>query len=719
MKLLVLSLSILIFNSLSAIEGMWLPQLLEQLNISDMKSKGCKLSASDIYDINQPSLKDAIVSFGGFCTGEIISKEGLILTNHHCGYGQIQSHSSLDKDYLTNGFWAMDKAEELPNEGLFVTFIVRIEEVTSKILNHVTDEMSEDLRKETIQKAIKAVEKENTKGTSYGAIIKPFFEGLKYYMFITQTYNDIRLVGAPPESIGKFGGDTDNWKWPRHTGDFSFFRIYADSANQPAHYSPNNVPFKPKKHLSVNIKGIEKGDFTMVFGFPGRTNEYLPSYAVNHIVNKLNPARIKVRESKMDILSVAMKSNDAIRIQYAHKYARLSNYYKKWKGENRGITKYKGIDRKKQEEQELQRWINTDQARKIKYGNLFTDYEREYSNYAPLNFTNEYIWEALYGIEILSFSRKIYQHIELFKDSTKTTQELQKSMNKTIELSQKFFKNFNLATDMELFSALSKIYFEEIDSIYVPDGLEQYIPNNLQPNAYQKIEELYVKSPLTNHKKINLILKNTSLERLTFLESDPLYKLVTKIEAIRKEKVLTNLKVINNRLAKLHRLHMEVLFESNPDKSYYPNANSTMRVAYGQVNDYSPNDGVKYKHYTTFKGVIEKYNPDVQDFELPQKLIELYKNKSYEKYTNNKGQLPVAFISSNHTTGGNSGSPILNNKGELIGLNFDRNWEGTMSDIMYDPNQVRNIGVDIRYILFIVEYFAGAEHLVAEMDIID
>lgn len=701
-----------------AVEGMWLPQLLEQLNIEDMKSKGCKLSADDIYNINKPSLKDAIVSFGGFCTGEIVSDQGLVLTNHHCGFGQIQAHSSVQKDYLTNGFWAMDQAQELPNKGLFVTFIVRIEDVTSKVLNHITTDMTEELRAETIKKTIKSLKEESTKDTHYEAVIKPFFEGLKYYMFITETYNDVRLVGAPPETIGKFGGDTDNWKWPRHTGDFSLFRIYADSLNRPAAYNSNNVPYQPKRHLKINTKGADKNDFTMVFGFPGRTNEYLPSYAIDHIVNTLNPARIKVRESKMDILTLAMKNSDEVRIQYAHKYARLSNYYKKWKGENRGITRFRGIERKQQFENQLNNWINTDPERKIKYEALLPGFKEAYASYGPLNLANEYIWEALYGIEILAFTKSIHHHISIATDTSKSEKEIEKSLNKTIEKGHKFFKNFNMPTDMEIFSALSKIYVDEIDSNYVPDLLLKYIPGK-SDHPYQYIDDLYVKSAITKHKDINLILKDLSVENLKKLKNDPLFQLIEEIETIRKEKVKKELTIVNNKISRLKRLYMQALFEFRPDYSYYPNANSTLRVSYGQIDDYSPSDGIKCKHYTTLKGVIEKYNPDVEDFKLPQHLIDIYKQKGYDKYLNKKGQLPVAFTASNHTTGGNSGSPILNAKGELIGLNFDRNWEGTMSDIMYDPDQVRNISVDVRYILFIIEFYAGAEHLVAEMNIIN
>ena len=695
--------------SMQAIEGMWLPQLLAELNIADMKSKGCKLSAEQIYSINQPSLKDAIVSFGGFCTGEIISDQGLVLTNHHCGYGAIQSVSDhLEHNYLRDGFWAMDKNQELPIEDLHVTFITEIREVTTEILEKVTPEMNESERSKAIKNALDSAKLKYKKSTEKGVIIKPFFEGLKYYMFLTEKFEDIRLVGAPPETIGKFGGDTDNWKWPRHTGDFSMFRIYADSLNRPAKYSPSNQPYVPKKSLTINAKGINEGDFTMVFGFPGTTNEYLPSYSVDHIVNTLNPTRIKLRESKMDVLAISMKSNEKIKVQYSAKYARLTNYYKKWKGENRGILRFKGIDKKQEEERLMDNWIAADAKRKIKYGKLFEEFRENYHDYNELDLTETYIYEGLYGVELLYLGKKLLDLQKKLIDTSFNQKDKNQASDKFIHYAEKFYKNFNMATDMEIYKALIQLTKMKMPKAYYLNSLD----------SLPTVEKLYTKSILSKERALKALVKGEYKALEDRLEQDQLLNLVKSIEKLRLQTVKPTKRVIDAKIDSLKRLYMSAKFDMEPERAFYPNANSTLRVSYGNVSGYTPRDGITARHFTTLEGIINKYNPDHIDFDLPERMLELHKKKAFGKWSMN-GTVPVAFTASNHTTGGNSGSPILNAKGQLIGLNFDRNWEGTMSDLIYDPNQVRNISVDINYILFIVDKFAQASHLIDEMKIIN
>jgi hypothetical protein len=712
-------LSLIIINSffvgkVSADEGMWLPLLLKQLNESDMKKNGLKLSAEDIYSINKSSLKDAIVHFNGGCTAEVISDKGLILTNHHCGYGQIQSHSTVENDYLTNGFWAMDASQELKNPGLSATFIVRMEDVTAQTLSGVTDDMSDADRDKTINENIARIQQEAVANTHYGAYIRPFYYGNEYYMFITETFKDIRLVGAPPSSIGKFGGDTDNWMWPRHTGDFSIFRIYANKDNKPADYSPDNVPYTPKYVIPVSLKGADKEDFTMVYGFPGRTTEYLTSFAVDMIMNESDPAKVKIREARLAIMDADMKKSDKVRIQYSAKYASLANYWKKWAGEINGLKKLDAINKKKAFEAEFTEKLNAKPAAKEKYGMLLRDFESDYLTFRPINKQRDYFVEAILGIEAVNYAFSYTDVIDGLS-SGKKPEEMQKEIDKLKGAFKTFYKDYNAATDQKVCAAMLKLFHEDIDRVAQPMVFRD-IEKKYAADFSKYAAEIYSKSLFASEANMEKALQNIGKDYKKLMK-DPIYLLMRSCYDKYAKDVRPTVTALDIRIAKLNRSYMKAVREIVTTKKYYPDANSTLRVAYGKVKGYSPRDGVFYDYYTTLDGIMEKENPLSDEFIVSPKLKELYEKKDYGQYADKNGDLRIAFCASNHTTGGNSGSPVFNGKGELIGTNFDRNWEGTMSDIMYNPDQVRNIILDVRYTLFVIDKFAGAGYLLKEMKI--
>ncbi|WP_114779047.1 S46 family peptidase [Botryobacter ruber] len=697
-------------------EGMWLPMLLKQLNEADMQQKGLKLSAEDIYSINQSSLKDAIVSFGGFCTGEMISPEGLLLTNHHCGYGQVQAHSTVENDYLTKGFWAMNREQELPNPGLTATFIVRMEDVTKQVLSGIPATATEAAREAAIQKNIARVRSEAIAGTDYNAIIRPFFYGNEYYMYVTETFRDVRLVGAPPSAIGKFGGDTDNWMWPRHTGDFSIFRIYAGPGNKPADYSPNNKPYKPKHHLPISLNGVTEGDFTLVFGFPGRTSEYLTSHAVQEIYEVSNPAKINIRDTKLRILDKDMKASDAVRIQYAAKYASIANYWKKWIGENRGLQKANTIARKQQLEQQFQQWAATNDKRQQQYGNLMADFEKNYRSLDGITISRDYITEAALGIELIKQAAD-YMKLQELLDKKASESLINSTADQLADAAAGFYKNYNAPTDKKVFAALMALYYNDIDPKLHPEVFKT-VQQQYKGDFEKYADAVYGKSFFTSEAGVKEAMAAIKAGKTQVLKNDPAFQLASGIVSHYRANILPTYTQVNDNLNLLYRTYMTGLREMQQDKKFYPDANSTLRVAYGEVEPYEPLDGIKYKYYTTLEGVMEKAAMEgIEDYVIPARLKELYEQKDYGPYGVN-GEMPVAFIASNHTTGGNSGSPVINAHGQLIGTNFDRNWEGTMSDISYNPDQVRNIAIDARYMLFIVDKFAGAGHLVQEMTLV-
>ena len=702
-------------SGLRADEGMWIPLLLEKYNHADMQSKGLKLSAEEIFSINQTSLKDAIVLFGRGCTGELISNQGLLITNHHCGYVNIQSHSSLEHDYLTNGFWAMSQKEELINKGLSVTFLVRMEDVTEKVLADVTEEMSEKQRQEKIKATIGEIKKEAVEGTHYKAVIKPFYYGNEYYLFVNEVYNDVRLVGAPPSAIGKFGGDTDNWMWPRHTGDFSMFRIYADKDNQPAAYSPENVPYKPKKHFSISMKGIKKGDFTMVYGYPGTTQEYLPSYAVENILNISNPHKINIRKNILNIMNTDMNADPLVRIQYSTKSARVANAWKKWIGESRGLKRLNAVEKKKEIEREFEQWYVQSPERRNKYSRLMLEFQKNYKGLEPYTLAIDYFMEAGYSMELVKFASSFARLAAVKKDTKQ--EDIDKLVKGVQGAANGFFKNYNEATDRKIFSKIFlDLYYNNVPKEFQPD-IFRTIEEDFGGDVKKYEEFLYNKTMLIDQEKVNKFLSSFSASKVKKLMKDPAFQLYKSVVTLYHGQLLKPWQGYMSNIDSLMRTWMTVQREMAEDKILFPDANLTLRITYGQVNDYFPRDGVYYEPFTTLEGIMEKDNPEIYDYDVPDRLKELYESKEYGQYGVD-GEMPVCFIGTNHTTGGNSGSPVLNADGHMIGINFDRNWEGTMSDIMYDPDMCRNITLDIRYALFLVDKFAGATHLIEELDLV-
>jgi hypothetical protein len=697
-----------------AAEGMWLPMLLNALNEEDMQAKGMKLSAEDIYSVNRSSLKDAIVSFGGFCTGELISEQGLLLTNHHCGYGQLQRHSSVSNDLLTEGFWAMNRQEELPNPGLFVTFLVRMEDVTREVLQGLDADMEEEQRERLIAERMGRISRQAIEGTHYQAIIKPFFYGNEYYMFITERYDDVRLVGAPPSSIGKFGGDTDNWMWPRHTGDFSLFRVYAGPDGRPAPYSENNVPLKPKHHLPVSLAGVQEGDFTMVFGFPGRTEQYLTSHAVKMLVEETNPNRIALREKRLAIMDSYMKANDTVRIQYAGKYASIANYWKKWIGENRGLKEFNALHDKQELEADFTNWVQKSPERKVKYGNLLNRFADLYGQQQTVNLANVYRGEGIFGAEIMRLAASFAPLLK----GERTEEEIAASRPALVAAVNRHFQDYDKTLDKSLLATVLEMYRQYTrENPFHPKSLQK-LGNS--PQAYQEFaDKAFAESALASRERMLEMLHNYDPRKTAkAFRKDPAFQLFTEFDAIYRQHIAPVYQSTQAELEKLYRLYVAGLREMQQDKHFWPDANSTMRVAYGVVDGYVPYDGVYYRYYTTLDGIMEKENPASDEFVVPERLKEIYRKQDYGRYAE-EDYMPVCFIASNHTTGGNSGSPVIDAEGRLIGLNFDRTWESTMSDIKYDAEICRNIAVDIRYILLIIDKFAGAGYLVEEMSLVD
>ena len=708
MKFLKLFLLLFVIQTQAQQGGMWIPSLLEGMNEKEMKSLGMKMTAKDIYDTNKSSLKDAVPQFNGGCTSEVISPKGLLLTNHHCGYGQIQSHSSTEHDYLANGFWAYKMEDELPNKDLVVTFIVKIEDVTKQVLEGVNTLSNEAEKQKKIQENISALSNSFPKEAWQENKIRTFYDGNQYLLFVTETFKDVRLVGAPPTSIGKFGSDTDNWVWPRHTGDFSLFRIYADKNNRPAAYSKDNVPYTPKHFLPVSLDGIAEDDFTLVFGYPGKTNEYLPSVAINQIANELNPAKIEIREQALKVADGFMRKDNAIKIQYASKYAGTANYWKKWQGETLGIKKSNAIAVKKEAEKKFQEKVS--KAKKEKeYGSILNDFEKKYTEIAPYALARDYFNETVQrNTELLSVAYKFYQLEQLY--NTKGEQAFTDRKNNLYNGLGDFYKDFSAKVDEKVFEQLIALYVTKVPKQFLPNTLNNIDVNQLTKNVYSS-------SKLTSYSGSKELLTGDTKTVLENINRDPAFVLVKSMADMYLKEVNPTYEVLNLKITELQRNYMKAQLELSENSRIFPDANSTLRVTYGKVKGYEPKDGVYYNPITYLDGVMEKYIPGDYEFDVSPKLIDLYKNKDFGNYGEN-GKMPVCFIGTNHTTGGNSGSPALDAKGNLIGLNFDRVWEGTMSDIYYDPSICRNIMVDIRYVLFIMEKYAGAKNLIEELQLV-
>jgi len=704
------------FLPLSADEGMWIPMLLEQVNEKEMKSLGMRISARDIYDINHSSIKDAIFLFGGGCTAVAVSENGLILTNHHCGFGEIQNHSTLENNYLRDGFWAKSYADELVNPSLTVTRLVRMEDVTDQMLTGIAGNTTEKQRDSLLLVNRKALEKKAVEGTDYQASVRSYMYGNDFYLLITETFKDVRLVGAPPSSIGKFGGDTDNWMWPRHTGDFSVFRIYAGKDNKPAAYAADNKPYKPGYVVPVSLKGAQEGDFTFVFGYPGRTQEYLPSYAIQMITEVENPVKIQLREERLKVFKEFMNRDEKIRIQYASKDAGVANAWKKWIGESEGIEQFEGVAKKQAFEADFTKWVNSDFLRSKKYSKLLPSFETKWKELTPLQMAAVYMREALAAPEIMQMARNLARLEEIAASSNPDTAALRKIISGLKPVARDFFHEYQPQVDKEVMKQVYRIFLQKADAAYCPAALSGLTANPSSVETW--VEKAYSKSWFDDSTTVYRFLDHFKLKDIKKLKSDPFFQIFKEASLITAEKITPGLSRINKELDSLMRVYVQAQMEMKPDGRFYPDANSTLRVSYGHVKGFEPRDAVVYKHFTTLDGVIDKDNPAIYDYQVDARLKKLYASKNFGRYGVN-GTLPVAFIATNHTSGGNSGSPVFNADGQLLGLNFDRVWEGTMSDLMYSPDRCRNITVDIRYCLFIMDVFANAGHLVKEMKIVE
>ena len=694
-------------------EGMWVLPLIKKFNIGKMTELGLKLSAEDIYSLNKASIKDAIVIFGGGCTGEIVSSQGLILTNHHCGYGSIQSHSSVEHDYLKDGYWAMTKEQELPNPGLSVTFLVRIEDVSDQILAGVKTGMSEQDRTSAINEARTAIESKATEGNSYRATVSSFYGGNYFYLLIYERYTDVRFVGAPPSSIGKFGFDTDNWEWPRHTGDFSVFRVYSGPDGKPAPFSTDNIPLKPKYWLPVSIKDLNKGDYAMILGYPGRTQRYATSYEVDELLKITHPNRIKIRGTRQEILMADMQADAKVNIQYASKYSGSSNYWKYSIGQKAGLERLNVKAKKQKIEDQFNTWVAADPDRKAKYGEALNMIRTAVEGRAEFQDAQQHISECFnQGCEILSLNMVA----SVLTDALKSGDSKQVA-NMTSNLKNRissFYKDYNPATDQKAMKAMLKLYRADVQAKFHPDFYVNIVDKKFKGNIDKYVDDLFAKSVFSSEAKLSAFLNKPLLKTL---QNDPVYLTSSSISKVSSE-VTKGLSQFDGNLSTGRRLWIAALKEMTPEKTLYPDANSTMRLSYGTVQDYDPKDAVTYKYYTTLQGVVDKYKPGDYEFDLPQRLIDLNNKKEFGRYGSPKGFMPVCFLTTNDITGGNSGSPVMNGNGELIGLAFDGNWEAMSGDIAYETELQRTIVVDIRYVLWIMDVYAGDGHLVDEMTVV-
>lgn len=687
--------------------GMWIPT---EVNEKEMKELGMKISAKDIFDPSKASIKDAVVQFNGGCTAEIISQKGLLLTNHHCGYDNIQSHSTVENDLLTNGFWAKDMNGELPNPGVTVDFIADIKEVTKDILADTENLTGADLSKkindniETYKKAQKI--------ESYQTVsVKPMYYGNKYYAYVIETYKDVRLVGAPPSSIGKYGSDTDNWVWPRHTGDFSMFRIYADKNNKPAEYSKDNIPYTPKHFLPISIKDKKEDDFTFVFGFPGRTTEYLPAIAVEKIMLETDPAMIAVRDVALKTLDEKMRVDPATKIKYASKYARVANYWKKWIGEVEGLKKSNAVEKKRQYEQML---ISKNPAIKPTIDQL----NQKYNEQAPYNLHRAYYSEIVRNSDTFTLAGLLNNYIQTYEAGQMDAKNVDALKARLTDI----YKDYDAELDAKVTAKILALYANKTPSNFLPKDFDQLKNESKNLGMMDNVSKI---SMITGRSKdANNLAKNTDKlfadqkSLVANLKKDPLIQMYSAFRNSYLETTDKQVTALQNDIDALQKKFMAQQMETDKNRKFFPDANSTLRVTYGQVKGSNPRDAVSYGYQTHLAGVMEKYVPGDYEFDLPKKLISLYDSKDYGIYKDKTGDVPVNFTATNHTTGGNSGSPALDAYGNLIGLNFDRQWEGTMSDINYDPKLCRNIMVDTKYILFVIDKYADAKWLINEMKVI-
>ncbi len=694
-------------------EGMWVLTMLDKLNIATMQQKGCRLSAEDIYSVNNSSIKDAVVIFGGGCTGEIVSENGLVFTNHHCGYSSIQQLSSVEHNYLKDGFWSRSFEEDLPVDGLSVRFVVRFEECTDKILEGISDDTPIAQRDSLLDKNTDKVLETVESLPFHKAMVESFFGGNQFFLIEYAVYNDVRLVGTPPESIGKFGHDTDNWMWPRHTGDFSIFRVYADENGQPAEYSASNKPLKPKHYLPISLKGTELGDFAMTVGFPGSTDRYQTSFGIDARMNIENQAMIGPRTVKQEIWLESMQKSEKVNIQYASKYASSTNYWKNSIGMNRGLTRLNIIEKKQQLEAEFQKWADATPERKAKYGNVLSRLEKSYKDFRPYSYALEYLYECqIGGPEVFRFA---YNARDIEKALNHSNPELRSMVIDAIRTAaQKFFKNYDAQTDKDVIAALGSYYFN-LPTEFVPDYMTKIVGKKYKGNFEKFAADLIAKSMFVDETRLAKFLEKPSAK---VLAKDPAYQAAVSIFSKYYEIYYGGVDYMS-RISEDNRLFIKGLMEMQSDKAFYSDANFTMRLSYGSVGDYDPSDAVHYKHFTTLKGVMEKEDPTNWEFVVDPKLKSLYENKDFGRYADKDGTMHVCFTTNNDITGGNSGSPVINGDGELIGLAFDGNWEAMSGDIAFENELQKCINVDIRYVLFVIDKIGNAKNIIDELKIVE
>jgi hypothetical protein len=698
----------------NAHEGMWLLNKLKQINEAEMQKLGFKLTAEDIYDINRSGLKDAVVRLGGgFCTGEMVSAEGLLLTNHHCGYDAIQNLSSVEHDYLTDGFWAKTRQEELP-AGFNVSFLQRIEDVTDKVMARLKDGMTEDERNAAIQEVSAELKAGVGKENGISADFKAMFEGNEFYLFVYKTYRDVRLVGTPPSAIGKFGGDTDNWMWPRHTGDFSLFRVYAGPDGEPADPSDANVPYKPKWHFPISLDGVQEGDFAMVMGYPGSTDRFLSSHGVKLALDVEQPTRVKIRRAKLDIYDEHMSADNAVRIKYASKHAQVSNYWKYFIGQQRGLKRLKVYDKKKAQEDELMAWVNADADRKAKYGEVISLLEKGYADRSKYELAMTYMQEAAFGSEVVLLGLRLRGLQAQLQSDPKDAAKVGAAVAAVQAATEDFWKDYEPAIDQQVTATMFRMMNEEVPADLLPDVIKT-VRTKYKSNFDAWAKALFNTSILTDRKRLDAFLAKPSLK---VLEKDMGMQLMQSCLDHYRGKLGPAVGASESDIAKGYRLMVAAMREKDPAKAWYPNANSTMRLSYGTVNSYVPMDGGFYAHQTTHRGILEKEDPTNDEFIVPTRQKELLLKKDFGRYADKNGDLILCFISGNDITGGNSGSPVINGRGELIGIAFDGNWEAMSGDIAFEPELQRMISVDIRYVLWTIDKFAGAGHLVDEMTLV-
>ena len=702
--------------------GMWLPLLLSNLNEEEMQGLGMKLTAEDIYSINQGSLKDAIVHFGGFCTGEVISSQGLILTNHHCGYGAIQSHSTLEDNVLENGFYAKSKADEKPNPGLFVTFIDRIVDASDDILKGVTFDMDESERRKLIQANTKRYKQTFTLGAFEEVLVKPFYNGNQYFAFVTRKYNDVRLVGTPPNSVGKFGADTDNWEWPRHTGDFSLFRVYAAPDGSPAEFATTNVPYSPKKHLEVSTGGVKPGDFSMIFGFPGRTDQYLAASAMRQRVEVINPIRIGMRDKSLAVIDKAMRSDAQTKIDYASKQARIANAWKKWRGESEGVEATNGIALRNGTEAQFNKRLNkammraaeVTPAERLRYLKLLPQLDSLVALQEGFAKSRAYAAELNYNVDLFRIANILARRVKVYEANG--FEAFNEQVPGLIGYLEGFYARYNSSIDKQVTSSLLNEYFDKVEIAHQSKYCRDQ--RDFAGSTSKLVDIVFGQSYLSHGDLLIKGLRDNPQAFVEAIKGDPGFQFVRLLNSHNERFVTTPYNEIAQAMAPLQRDYMKALIQVFPDRKFYPDANSTMRVSYGKFEGFTGLDGKQRSYMTYLDGVVSKYKPGDYEFDVPKKVLALHTAKDYGKYATSEGKLPVCVLGSNHTTGGNSGSPALDANGRLVGLNFDRTWQSTMSDINYDPSICRNIMVDIRYVLWLIDKVGGAPHLVEEMTLV-